>query len=326
MLVVVPRWRRLDVVVVRRLGALVLLLPLATKKPFALAHVINEVGSDEEPEEVGEGALDPADEAAAAAPGDDLLRPHGKRGRRTRTARSPRRTSSRRAARLLLASRTRRSAGRRDGKLTHRTVDVKRPRIVDEYFDGAQTIDVHNHGRQGSLALESRRTKRWDWRFFQAFLGIILVDAFTAYKRFCPHKADMDHTEFVLEVTFLLNNKIGVGDSAPVLRARLDSDSDDDGSGGSGDSVDDAVAVHDIKSLAQAEYYSHRGVDAPQLTCRVCKAHCYYYCATCSDGSKPSDLGALCAVNRTPLHGASPGTSARVMWHLCSGINASIVV
>jgi hypothetical protein len=111
-----------------------------------------------------------------------------------------------------------------DGKLTHRTVDVKRR--VDEYFDGGQTIDVHNHasgrlvladsafasvksfqmkktaglefiglvktaskkfpkqdfeqqehGRQGSLALESRRTTRWDWRFFQSFLGIILVYA-----------------------------------------------------------------------------------------------------------------------------------------------------
>jgi hypothetical protein len=57
------------------------------------------------------------------------------------------------------------------------------------------------------------------------------------HKRFCPHKADVDHTECMLE--FLLNNKIGVGDSAPVLRARPDSDSDNDSSGGRGESDDD---------------------------------------------------------------------------------------
>ncbi len=39
--------------------------------------IIDEVGSDDEPEEVGDGALDPGDEAAAAEPGDDVLAPHG---------------------------------------------------------------------------------------------------------------------------------------------------------------------------------------------------------------------------------------------------------
>ena len=65
------------------------------------------------------------------------------------------------------------------------------------------------------------RTTRWDWRFFQAFLGIVEVDAFTAYKHFCPGTVDTDHSELLLEVVnFLLDNKIGVGASAPVLRAR----------------------------------------------------------------------------------------------------------
>ena len=31
---------------------------------------------------------------------------------------------------------------------------VKRPKLVEEYFDSASKIDVHNHLRQGSLALE----------------------------------------------------------------------------------------------------------------------------------------------------------------------------
>ena len=134
----------------------------------------------------------------------------------------------------------------------------------------------------------------WDWRFFQTFLGITLVDSFTAYKRFCPGKADMDHTEFVLEVTsYLLNNKIGVGDSSPVLRARPDSGSDDDDDDSSGDGDDDVyLTVHDMRSLANAKYY--KDATAPVLTCRECKMKCYYYCATCSDDSKPSGIVALC--------------------------------
>lgn len=53
-----------------------------------------------------------------------------------------------------------------DGSTTETFYDVKRPRLVTEYFDGAQTIDVHNPSRQGSLGMERRLTKRWEWRFF----------------------------------------------------------------------------------------------------------------------------------------------------------------
>jgi hypothetical protein len=146
-----------------------------------------------------------------------------------------------------------------DGKLTHRTVDVKRLRIVDKYFDGGQTIDVHNHGRQGSLALESRRTTRWDWRFFQSFLG----SSSWMHKRFCPHKADRDYTEFVLEFCSTTRSACaGVGDSAPVLRARPDSDSDNDGSSGRGDSDDDDCMR--IRSRARHQVVGASRVLQPQ--------------------------------------------------------------
>lgn len=32
---------------------------------------------------------------------------------------------------------------------------VKRSKLVEEYFDTAGVIDIHNHCRQGGLALES---------------------------------------------------------------------------------------------------------------------------------------------------------------------------
>ena len=49
---------------------------------------------------------------------------------------------------------------------------VKRHKLVEEYFDSAGKIDIHNHLRQGSLALEvAWGTKKWYHRFFFNHFG-----------------------------------------------------------------------------------------------------------------------------------------------------------
>jgi hypothetical protein len=173
-----------------------------------------------------------------------------------------------------------------DGTISKVTIDIKRPRVTEEYFTGAQAIDVHNHYRQGTLALEARRTNRWDWRFFQTFLGIVEVDAYVAYKRFCPGKQDVTHNQFLLSVIdYLLNNKIGVPDTAPVLRPRA--------ARAQAEQAEAVVGMHDLQALETAAYFAEkkRGV----LTCRVCKMKCYWYCATCSsDATCAKGLAALC--------------------------------
>eukprot|EP00750_Incisomonas_marina_P005668 INCI14073.1.p1 GENE.INCI14073.1~~INCI14073.1.p1 ORF type:complete len:625 (+),score=97.77 INCI14073.1:326-2200(+) len=173
-----------------------------------------------------------------------------------------------------------------NGSLSKHTVDVKRPRVTAECFNGAQMIDVHNHGRQGSLALESRRTQRWDWRFFQTFLGILTVDAFSAFKHFRKDKRSINHTEFLLAIiAYLLDNKIGVLDTSPVLRPR--------GSSAPASPGEVVAGVHDFKLLKEASYY----IDTkhPVLSCRQCKRKCCYFCATCTkDDTKPRCIVALC--------------------------------
>ena len=59
---------------------------------------------------------------------------------------------------------------------------VKRPKLVEEYFDSASKIDVHNHLRQGSLALE----EAWGSHncVFPTILGMVEVDAFLLYSAF----------------------------------------------------------------------------------------------------------------------------------------------
>ena len=56
---------------------------------------------------------------------------------------------------------------------------VKRPKLVEEYFDSASKIDVHN---QGSLALEEAwRTRKGHHCVFSTVLGMVEVDAFLLY-------------------------------------------------------------------------------------------------------------------------------------------------
>jgi hypothetical protein len=57
------------------------------------------------------------------------------------------------------------------------------PSCVQEYFEAFPIIDIHDHYRQGSLALEtSWRTKNWWHRVFATIFGIIVTDAYFCYK------------------------------------------------------------------------------------------------------------------------------------------------
>ena len=61
------------------------------------------------------------------------------------------------------------------------TVEIPRPGLACNCFDGAQAIDVHNHSRQGQgLGLQVRPTNRWQICFWQIFIGITQVDAHDA--------------------------------------------------------------------------------------------------------------------------------------------------
>ena len=147
-----------------------------------------------------------------------------------------------------------------DGTTTYYTKSIKQPQIVHNYFQGAQKIDVHNHYRQGWLQLESRDTNRWDWRFFQTFVGICEVDAFLAYKRFWPAEAKKDcpHIEFVLQlIASLLDNTFAcVG---PILRPHP-SDVAAESPG--------KIVAHDLLLLKSSPYFRRRQQQLPDKKCK----------------------------------------------------------
>lgn len=75
--------------------------------------------------------------------------------------------------------------------------EVKRPKIAEEYHDGSPAVDIHNHLRQGGLALEEVwGTQNWQHRMFACIFGIIECNAYLAFKYFNLGKENLTHQCF----------------------------------------------------------------------------------------------------------------------------------
>ena len=73
--------------------------------------------------------------------------------------------------------------------------------MVSMYHAGAPAIDVHNHIRQGGLALEEAwRTERWHHRVFACIFGIIETNAFLARNFLGCGDAAQTHSDFTMKL------------------------------------------------------------------------------------------------------------------------------
>lgn len=87
---------------------------------------------------------------------------------------------------------------------TVRFKEISRPKIVETYFDGAPSIDIHNHIRQSGLALEQVwKTHKWTHRIFASLLGVIETNTFLAFNYFIkPENEKLDHDTFTTNLNF----------------------------------------------------------------------------------------------------------------------------
>jgi hypothetical protein len=70
--------------------------------------------------------------------------------------------------------------------------------VTKEYFSFCQKVDVHNHLRQGELAMEREiGSRKWRDRLAHTLLGIIMVDAYLMYST-DPSGHDNDHPQLQL--------------------------------------------------------------------------------------------------------------------------------
>jgi len=161
-----------------------------------------------------------------------------------------------------------------DGTTEYFDILVKRPQLCADYFDGAQMIDVHNHLRQGSLQLEKRVTTRWQFRFFQTWIGIVAVDSYLAFKYF-NKPAHTSHINFLFSlIEGLVDNTLHCEPGATPLRPRY--------TRASPQPRGPRANTHRQKKLRDAHFYANQNVSFPQKSCRVCRRMCCSYCVTCS--------------------------------------------
>ncbi len=60
---------------------------------------------------------------------------------------------------------------------------VERPQMIELFFNNFNIIDVHDHFRQGSLAIEkSWKTQSWWHRVFSTVIAMCIVDAYLMYR------------------------------------------------------------------------------------------------------------------------------------------------
>jgi hypothetical protein len=60
---------------------------------------------------------------------------------------------------------------------------IPRPHMIEIFFSAFSTINVHDHLRQGSLEIENEwLTKKWELRVFDRIFGMVLTDAYLAYR------------------------------------------------------------------------------------------------------------------------------------------------
>ena len=170
---------------------------------------------------------------------------------------------------------------------------VKRPKMVEQIYTYFSAIDIHNHYRQGTLALEETwGTHCWWHRIFSTILGMIATDAYFMYRlEFDNVEHDQSRLSF-LDFTALMAGELikntYLQDQGPHLRRRQRDLQNDE-------SDEDETDIHTLKALRKLPYYADTA--GPQRRC--CWKHCRdvtagsnrshktaYYCHDCS----PSDM------------------------------------
>lgn len=76
----------------------------------------------------------------------------------------------------------------------HRTINIPRPVMVEQFFRHFAAIDIHDHYRQGVLEMERTwHTKTWWHRIFATVWSITIVNTYFGYR--LDYKRDHDNSD-----------------------------------------------------------------------------------------------------------------------------------
>jgi hypothetical protein len=175
---------------------------------------------------------------------------------------------------------------------------VPRTKLIEKYFACSSAVDIHNHNRQGSIALEDLDTKKWWWRLSLTILGMIVTDCFLAYRASFP-RATVSLSDFVVK---LANQLIFKSNNPRRSLTSSSSSSADQLREQYGGTVHEVLTSHNLRPLNTHPFYIKKSAQSNNRAvynraCSVCKKPAYYYCEsdTCTLNSADSaKITALC--------------------------------
>jgi hypothetical protein len=166
---------------------------------------------------------------------------------------------------------------------------TRRVNIVQNMFRHFSTIDIHDHYRQGTLALEYHwKTRNWWHRLFSTLLGIIFTDAYFMYRKDYLDYNNVEQDilsfeEFLGILAYeMIHNTIDEAANSRNLRKRSQTD------------IDQAVThwKHTANPLSSHPSFNERKMNSPQAKyyrfrtrCTICDKITSHYCTLCSDNN-----------------------------------------
>ena len=91
--------------------------------------------------------------------------------------------------------------------------------MIEDYFDNAPAVDIHNHDRQDGLSLETVwRTDRWHHCLYASMFSIIETNAFLAFNYFrtCGQKAKHSYFTGKLALQLIRNPWLSTIPASPA--------------------------------------------------------------------------------------------------------------
>lgn len=165
------------------------------------------------------------------------------------------------------------------GQVVSKNLTVQRPMLVKDYFDAAKAIDVHNHLRQGTLALERNfGTHTWWHRVFLTLIGVVVTNSYRAFVHFHPARSSVGSTESLSEFKEeLAEQMVRNSLASPERRSQKRAPAEED------DLEEAPPRGHVVESLRKhPDYRTKSGSGVPvQLTCSICRKKASFYCVFC---------------------------------------------
>ena len=195
-------------------------------------------------------------------------------------------------------------------------IHIPRPQAIEMFFNCFSNIDVHDHYRQGSLAIEKNwRTQTWWHRLFGTLFGMVCTDAFLGYRlerrnrQMGGEVGLQSFKDFLHKLAYQLIHNDGIRRRLRKCQREV-VEEDEEPENVSAQHNCFNSSIHFMNFLFMLCFQDHRllhlkdlpayaGLDKSMRAKRRCvvagcRKQTSYYCSTCNDVNAPKGIVPVC--------------------------------